>query len=51
MISMAGYKRLLEGRTAQGAASGAAQPLGHSGMHDDKKERIGQPLDGKEVSA
>jgi len=51
IISMAGYKGLLEGRTAQGAASGAAQPLGHSEMHDDKKERIGQPLDGKGVSA
>jgi hypothetical protein len=51
MISMAGYKRLLEGHNAPWAASGAAQPLGHSEMHDDKKERIGQPLDGKEVSA
>jgi hypothetical protein len=51
MISMAGYKRLLEGHNAPWASSWAAWPLGHPEIHEAAKERIGQPLDGKEVSA
>jgi hypothetical protein len=46
-----GGKRAIEGRTSQGAAWWAAWPLGHSEMHEDRNERIGQPLDGKGVSA
>ena len=47
MISMAGYKRPLEGHNAPWAA----WPFGHSEMHEDRNERITQPLDGKGVSA
>ena len=51
IISLVGYKGMLEGRNAVGAASGAAHPSRRSETHQDENKTITQPLDGKEVSA
>jgi hypothetical protein len=49
-------KIIFDGRAQGTAFEGhnapwAAWPLGHPEMHEAEKERIGQPLDGREVSA
>ena len=51
IISLAGYAGMLEGRNAQGAASGAAQPSRPPATHEDDNKTLTQPLDGEEVSA